>query len=143
MASLHFSFSFFLEKNFSLQLYFYQLIPFDLFLIWKLSSCREYDSSYRLVLILKIFPYTLYICITFSSLWKYSPFLRWRRRPILSSIFIYLSTRSYVRDALSSELSDQCTYVYDIDDTILRTLITGCPASSRNRFGGGFCTWKQ
>lgn len=139
MASLHFSFSFFLEKNFSLQLYFYQLILFDLSLIWKLSSCREYDSSYHLVLILKIFPYTLYICITFSSLWKYSPFLRWRRRPIL----IWWPIWSYVRDALSSELSDQCTYVYDIDDTILRTLITGCPASSRNRFGGGFCTWKQ
>lgn len=139
MASLYFSFSFFLEKNFSLQLYFYQLIPFDLSLIWKLSSCREYDSSYHLVLILKIFPYTLYICITFSSLWKYSPFLRWRRRPIL----IWWPIWSYVRDALSSELSDQCTYVYDIDDTILRTLITGCPASSRNRFGGGFCTWKQ
>ena len=141
MASLHFSF--FLQKDFSLQLYFYQLILFVLSLIWKLSSCRKYDSSYNLVLILKIFTYTLYICITFSSLWKYSPFLRWRRRPILSSIFIYLSTWSYVRDALSSELSDQCTYVYDIDDTISRTLITGCPASSRNRFGGGFCTWKQ
>lgn len=139
MASLYFSFSFFLEKNFSLQLYFYQLIPFDLSLIWKLSSCREYDSSYHLVLILKIFPYTLYICITFSSLWKYSPFLRWRRRPML----IWWPIWSYMRDALSSELSDQCTYVYDIDDTILRTLITGCPASSRNRFGGGFCTWKQ
>lgn len=137
MASLHFSF--FLQKDFSLQLYFYQLILFDLSLIWKLSSCREYDSSYHLVLILKIFPYTLYICITFSSLWKYSPFLRWRRRPIL----IWWPIWSYMRDALSSELSDQCTYVYDIDDTILRTLITGCPASSRNRFGGGFCTWKQ
>lgn len=137
MASLHFSF--FLQKDFSLQLYFYQLILFDLSLIWKLSSCRKYDSSYHLVLILKIFPYTLYICITFSSLWKYSPFLRWRRRPIL----IWWPIWSYMRDALSSELSDQCTYVYDIDDTILRTLITGCPASSRNRFGGGFCTWKQ
>lgn len=137
MASLHFSF--FLQKDFSLQLYFYQLILFDLSLIWKLSSCRKYDSSYHLVLILKIFPYTLYICITFSSLWKYSPFLRWRRRPML----IWWPIWSYMRDALSSELSDQCTYVYDIDDTILRTLITGCPASSRNRFGGGFCTWKQ
>lgn len=52
---------------------------------------------------------------------------------------IYLFINMIIRKR-SSKLGDQCTYVYDIDDTILKTLITGCPASSRNRFGGGFCT---
>lgn len=125
----------FLAKNFSLQLYFYQLILFDLSNVKLsrvrlfLSSCTHFENFpfYLFYYFNQTLPYT-------SSLWEYSPFLRWRRR--------YLFINTIIRKR-PSKLGDQCTYVHDIDDTILKTLITGCPASSRNRFGGGFCTWKQ